>query len=97
LEKLYENSSNLNLWLERIEKVIAKLEGRLESKHLYIGYVRNRNTKENVGWLVSFPRHLKIPTKQFTSSAYGSESKALDAAIVYRDSVIKELAKKYKP
>jgi len=77
--------------------IIDKLESRLDSKHLYIGYIRNKNTKENVAWLVSFPKPLNIPNKQFTFSTYGSESKALDAAIVYRDSVIKELSKNYNP
>ena len=47
--------------------------------------------------LVSFPRSLKIPNKQFTFSVYGSERKALDAAILHRDSIIKEISKKFNP
>lgn len=95
LKRLYEKSPNLQLWLERLDKLISKLESNWESQQLYIGQVKNRNTKEIQGWLVRFPQHLKLPTKRFIFSIYGSESKALTAAIVYRDSVIKELTKKY--
>jgi len=97
LEKLYENKSTLNVWLERLDRIIDKLESRLESNHLYISYAKNRNSKENIGWHVSFPRSLKIPNKQFTFSVYGSERKALDAAILHRDSIIKEISKKFNP
>lgn len=97
LEKLYENKPTLSGWLERLDKIIDKLESRLESNHLYIIYAKNRNSKENVGLIVSFPRSLKIPNKQFTFSVYGSERKALDAAILHRDSIIKEISKKFNP
>jgi hypothetical protein len=29
LEKLYENNSTLNVWLERLDRIIDKLESRL--------------------------------------------------------------------
>lgn len=87
-----KRAKSLGEWVELAEEYFNGINQGYISGNIFIQPLKGRG--ENIGkmiaWRVVFPEklNLALPMKSFQFSVYGSESKALEKAIQYRDSVL---------
>lgn len=99
LDLLYKDPNNrtktLYEWKEIIKIHFLNVDSHYQSGSLFITPITKG--KQHAGWIVSFSEKLvcvngkklsKVHNKSFLFSTYGSVSKAKEAAISYRDSVL---------
>lgn len=99
LDLLYKDPNNrtktLEEWKEVVKNYFQHVDSNYQSGFQFITPVTK--SKQYAGWIVNFSEKLvgvngqklsKIKNKSFLFSTYGSDSKALEAALNYRDSVL---------
>lgn len=104
LNILYKNSSNrtknFNQWKELIENYFNSVDKKHISGYQFINPIYNKG--KQAGWLVRFSVKLvkvdgqKPKGKTLLFSTYGTEIKALEAAIKYRDSILQSHLKEWQ-
>ena len=99
VDLLYKDPNNrtktLEEWKEVVKNYFSHVDSKYQSGFQFITPITK--SKQHVGWIVSLSDKLvevngqklsKIKNKSFLFSTYGSDSKALEAASHYRDSVL---------
>lgn len=100
VELLYKDPNNrrkktLEEWKEVVKNSFQNVDSNYQSGYQFITPITK--CKQHAGWIVNFSEKLvwedgnklqKMNNKSFLFTTYGYESKALEAAIHYRDSVL---------
>lgn len=94
-----DREKSLDEWVSLANDYFKNVEeGYISGNHL-IQPLKGRGAKANefIAWRAVFPEKVNsyknLPIKQFSFSTYGSSSKALEAAIEYRDQVLESILK----
>nr|ATI20463.1 hypothetical protein [Juglanconis juglandina] len=87
-----KRTKTLEEWVALTEEYFNEVNQGYISGHHLIQPLKGRgvNAGNIIAWRVVFPEKFKpaLPMKSFQFNVYGSEGKALEAAIQYRDSIL---------